>query len=75
MSPRSQGNLHGPHGNRPAVLNDDLVDLGVAGEIQIGMDSAGGMDVRMSAVAAATGLDIQVKSLGNSSREGHLHLC
>ena len=62
------GDLHGPDGNRPAILDDHLVDLGVAGEIQVGMDSAGCMDVRMSAVAAAASLDIQCKSLGKLSR-------
>ena len=51
------GDLHGPDGNRPAILDDHLVDLCIAGEIQVGMDSAGRMDVRMSAVTAAAGLD------------------
>ena len=51
------GDLHRPGGNRPAILDDHLVDLCIAGEIQVGMDSAGCMDVRMSAVAAAAGLD------------------
>lgn len=33
-----------------AVLDDDLVDLGVAGQVQVAVDSPGGVDVGVSAV-------------------------
>lgn len=33
-----------------AVLDDDLVDLGVAGQVQVAVDGAGGVDVGVSAV-------------------------
>jgi hypothetical protein len=53
-------NIHSLDGNSSAILDDDLVDLGVAGEIQVGVDSTGCMDVGMSAVATAAGLDTTV---------------
>lgn len=57
-------NIHSLDGNSSAVLDDHLVDLGVAGEIQVGVDSASRMDVGMSAVAAAAGLDTNVSDSG-----------
>jgi hypothetical protein len=50
-------NLHSLDGNSSAILDNDFVDLGVAGDIQVGVDSTGRMDVGMSAVASAAGLD------------------
>lgn len=34
----------------PTVLDDDLVDLGVAGQVQVAVDSPGGVDVSVSTV-------------------------
>ena len=50
-------NIHSLDGNSSAVLDNHLVDLGVAGDIQVGVDSTGRMDVCMRAVAAAASLD------------------
>lgn len=49
-------NIHSLNSNSSTILNDHLVNLGVAGEIQVGVDSAGGMDVCVGAVAAPAGL-------------------
>lgn len=57
--PRSQkGNSHSLDSNSAAILNDDFVDLGVAGEVQVRVDGAGGVDVGMGAVAATASLDV-----------------
>ncbi len=49
-------NVHCLDADGSAVLDDDLVDLGVASQIQIRVGGASGMDVGMGAVTAASGL-------------------
>lgn len=44
------------HSDGAAVLNDDLVDLGIAREIEVGVNSARGVDVGMSAVTSSASL-------------------
>ena len=61
LSGCKQGNnrrryVHSLDSHSPAVLDNHLVNLGVAGKVQIGVNGPGGVNVRMGAVAAATGL-------------------
>lgn len=44
---------NGPHSDGHAVLDDDLVDLGVARQIEVVVHGARRVDVRMGAVTAA----------------------
>lgn len=57
---RLNKSLHSLDSNCSPVFNDYLVNLGVASDIQVRVNSAGRMDVRMSAVATTASLDAAV---------------
>ena len=61
-------NVHSLNSNGSAILNNHLVDLGVTGEIQVGVNSASCMDVRMGAIAAAASLSNKVKDWVSHNR-------
>lgn len=48
--------LHSLDSDSPAVLDYDLVHLGVAGQVEVGVDGPGGVNVGVGAIAPATGL-------------------
>ena len=53
---REPQDIHSLDGNRSPILNDHLVNLGVASKVQVRVDGTGCMDVSMSAVAATASL-------------------
>jgi hypothetical protein len=55
-------NVHSLNSNGSAILNNHLVDFGVAGEIQVGVDRAGRMNVRVGAITTAAGLSNKVRN-------------
>lgn len=48
--------LHSLHRHRPPVLHDDLVHLGVAGQVEVGVLGAGRVHVGVRAVGSTAGL-------------------
>jgi hypothetical protein len=56
-------NIHSLDSNGSAILDDDLVDLGVASKVQVRVNSTSSMDVGMGAVAAAAGLQEHMSNL------------
>ena len=65
----------------PAVLDDNLVNLGVAGQVQVAVDGAGGVDVGVSAVrstatgAVLVGVALHVSTVTYVSLLIHLSQC
>ena len=53
---RIRFNSHSPDSHCAAILNDDLVNLGVASKIKVGMFSSSGMNVGVSTVTASSSL-------------------
>jgi hypothetical protein len=48
--------LHGLYGNSTAILHNDLVHFGIAGEVKVVINSTSGVNVGVSAIAASTSL-------------------
>ena len=67
---RPESNLHSLDSHSPAIFNDDLLNLGVAGEVKIGMDGSSRVDVGVSTIAATTSLSpVSLNFMGKERRE------